>query len=106
MKFFRKKQHTQNLRNVTLSGRISLETFADFDFIGDFSAFQGKTLPINFFKLMDVNVWGVARVTTAMLPLMRHTGGRIVVMASGLGRIMQPSRSPYGKIIPFTIVYQ
>ena len=49
---------------------------------------------------MDVNVWGVARVTTAMLPLMRHTGGRIVVMASGLGRIMQPSRSPYGKIIP------
>ena len=48
---------------------------------------------------MDVNVWGVARVTTAMLPLMRHTGGRIVVMASGLGRIMQPSRSPYGKII-------
>jgi len=51
---------------------------------------------VNIYKrLMDVNVWGVARVTTAMLPLMRHTGGRIVVMASGLGRIMQPSRSPY-----------
>jgi len=49
-----------------------------------------------FVKLMDVNVWGVARVTTAMLPLMRKDGGRIVVMASGLGRIMQPSRSPYG----------
>merc|ERR1719431_192265 len=51
---------------------------------------------INIYKrLMDVNVWGVARVTTAMLPLMREHGGRIVVMASGLGRIMQPSRSPY-----------
>ena len=45
---------------------------------------------------MDINVWGVARVTTAMIPLMRKNGGRIVVMASGLGRIMQPSRSPYG----------
>ena len=48
---------------------------------------------------MDINVWGVARVTTAMIPLMRSKGGRIVVMASGLGRIMQPSRSPYGKKI-------
>jgi len=46
-------------------------------------------------KLMDVNVWGVARVSKAMIPLMRSQGGRIVVMASGLGRIMQPSRSPY-----------
>ena len=45
---------------------------------------------------MDINVWGVARITTAMIPLMREHGGRIVVMASGLGRIMQPSRSPYG----------
>jgi len=44
---------------------------------------------------MDVNVWGVARVTKAMIPLMRSNGGRIAVMASGLGRIMQPSRSPY-----------
>jgi len=46
-------------------------------------------------RLMDVNVWGVARVTKAMIPLMRSEGGRIAIMASGLGRIMQPSRSPY-----------
>ena len=26
---------------------------------------------------MDVNVWGVARVTKAMIPLMRTNGGRI-----------------------------
>ena len=52
---------------------------------------------------MDINVWGVARVTTAMIPLMRKQGGRIVVMASGLGRIMQPSRSPYGILYEYLI---
>ncbi|KAM9317090.1 D-beta-hydroxybutyrate dehydrogenase, mitochondrial-like isoform 1-T1 [Gastrophryne carolinensis] len=43
----------------------------------------------------DVNLWGTIRVTKAFLPLIRHAKGRVVCMASMLGRLGNPSRSSY-----------
>ncbi|XP_073482432.1 D-beta-hydroxybutyrate dehydrogenase, mitochondrial-like [Aquarana catesbeiana] len=43
----------------------------------------------------DVNLWGTIRVTKAFLPLIRHSKGRVVCMASMLGRMGSPSRSSY-----------
>ncbi|XP_018422822.1 PREDICTED: D-beta-hydroxybutyrate dehydrogenase, mitochondrial-like [Nanorana parkeri] len=43
----------------------------------------------------DVNLWGTIRVTKAVLPLIRRSKGRVVCMASMLGRMGSPSRSSY-----------
>ncbi|CAK8691358.1 unnamed protein product [Clavelina lepadiformis] len=46
-------------------------------------------------KVMDVNLWGMVRCTKAFLPQIRRSKGRVVNMASGLARMMAPSRSVY-----------
>ncbi|XP_040284257.1 D-beta-hydroxybutyrate dehydrogenase, mitochondrial-like [Bufo bufo] len=46
-------------------------------------------------KIADVNLWGTIRVTKAFLPLVRQGKGRVVCMASLLGRMGSPSRSSY-----------
>lgn len=47
-------------------------------------------------RVADVNIWGIIRITKACLPLIRQAQGRVVMMTSGLGRMMAPSRSVYG----------
>lgn len=46
-------------------------------------------------EIAEVNLWGTIRVTKAFLPLVRQGTGRVVCMASMLGRIGSPSRSSY-----------
>ncbi|XP_063772474.1 D-beta-hydroxybutyrate dehydrogenase, mitochondrial-like [Pseudophryne corroboree] len=46
-------------------------------------------------EIVDVNLWGTIRVTKAFLPLVRRSKGRVVFMASMLGRMGSPSRSSY-----------
>nr|XP_033814192.1 D-beta-hydroxybutyrate dehydrogenase, mitochondrial-like [Geotrypetes seraphini] len=46
-------------------------------------------------EMADVNLWGTVRVTKAFLPLIRRAKGRVVNMASMLGRMAVPSRSCY-----------
>nr|XP_005989439.1 PREDICTED: D-beta-hydroxybutyrate dehydrogenase, mitochondrial-like isoform X2 [Latimeria chalumnae] len=48
-----------------------------------------------FKKIADVNLWGTIRVTKAFLPLIRRAKGRVINMASVLGRMGNPSRSSY-----------
>lgn len=38
-------------------------------------------------RVVDVNVWGMVSVTRAFLPLLRRTKGRVVNIASCLGRV-------------------
>ena len=45
-------------------------------------------------KSMDVNMYGMVRVTKAFLPLLRKSRGRIVNMASCFGRVAAGSM-PY-----------
>ncbi|XP_030072551.1 LOW QUALITY PROTEIN: D-beta-hydroxybutyrate dehydrogenase, mitochondrial-like [Microcaecilia unicolor] len=49
----------------------------------------------NYKELADVNLWGTVRVTKAFLPLIRRAKGRVVNIASMLGRMAVPSRSCY-----------
>ncbi|KAM3932627.1 D-beta-hydroxybutyrate dehydrogenase, mitochondrial-like [Leptodactylus fuscus] len=46
-------------------------------------------------EIAEVNLWGTIRVTKAFLPLVRQSKGRVVCMASMLGRMAVPSRSSY-----------
>lgn len=46
-------------------------------------------------EMTEVNLWGTVRVTKAFLPLIRRAKGRVVNMASILGRMGSPSRSCY-----------
>ncbi|XP_056421341.1 D-beta-hydroxybutyrate dehydrogenase, mitochondrial-like [Hyla sarda] len=46
-------------------------------------------------EIAEVNLWGTIRVTKAFLPLIRQGKGRVVCMASMLGRMGCPSRSSY-----------
>ncbi|XP_072264292.1 D-beta-hydroxybutyrate dehydrogenase, mitochondrial-like [Pyxicephalus adspersus] len=48
-----------------------------------------------YMETADVNLWGTVRVTKAFLPLIRRSKGRVVCMASMLGRMGSPSRSSY-----------
>ncbi|XP_022110912.1 D-beta-hydroxybutyrate dehydrogenase, mitochondrial-like [Acanthaster planci] len=48
-----------------------------------------------FKKVMEVNTWGMVRVTKAFLPLIRKSKGRIVNMSSVLGRFSSPYCTPY-----------
>ncbi|KAJ7324458.1 hypothetical protein JRQ81_017478 [Phrynocephalus forsythii] len=48
-----------------------------------------------FKEVADVNLWGTVRVTKAFLPLIRRAQGRVVNMASVLGRTASPLRSSY-----------
>ena len=43
-------------------------------------------------KVVDVNVWGMVSVTKAFLPLLKRTKGRVVNVASSLGRLAVPRR--------------
>ncbi|ESP03965.1 hypothetical protein LOTGIDRAFT_110173, partial [Lottia gigantea] len=48
-----------------------------------------------FTRIMDVNVIGVVRVTKAFLPLIRHSKGRVINVASLAGRFTLPAFSAY-----------
>eukprot|EP00058_Branchiostoma_floridae_P027065 XP_002612556.1 3-hydroxybutyrate dehydrogenase [Branchiostoma floridae] len=53
--------------------------------------------PIETYKrVAEVNLWGTVRVTKVFLPLVRKAKGRVINIASGLGRSCAPSRSAYG----------
>lgn len=49
----------------------------------------------NYQRQADVNLWGTIRVTQTFLPMIRKSKGRVVNMASGLGRMCVPVRSIY-----------
>ena len=59
------------------------------------------TCPMEFIDLdamreqFEVNVFGVAAVTSAFLPVMKRPGGRIVNVSSGAGKISPPLIGPY-----------
>jgi NAD(P)-dependent dehydrogenase (short-subunit alcohol dehydrogenase family) len=59
------------------------------------------TCPLEFVDLdamrwqFEVNVFGVAAVTRAFLPLLRRPGGRVVNVSSGAGKIAPPLVGPY-----------
>lgn len=46
-------------------------------------------------RIFNVNVLGTIRTVKAALPLVRRANGRIITVASMLGRFGAPSRSPY-----------
>lgn len=46
-------------------------------------------------KMFDVNVFGVLRVIKMFLPLVRKSHGRVVAIASPLGRLAVPMVAPY-----------
>ncbi|GCC28015.1 hypothetical protein chiPu_0006441 [Chiloscyllium punctatum] len=46
-------------------------------------------------QVAEVNLWGTIRVTKGFLPYIRRAKGRVVNIASMLGRIANPARSPY-----------
>ena len=46
-------------------------------------------------QIAQTNLFGVIRVTKAVLPLIRQTGGRVVNIASQLGRMGAIGRSAY-----------
>ena len=46
-------------------------------------------------KVVDVNVWGMVSVTKAFLPLLKRTKGRVVNVASSLGRLAVPGGAAY-----------
>ncbi|CAG5126705.1 unnamed protein product [Candidula unifasciata] len=48
-----------------------------------------------FQKIMDVNVFGIVRVTKAFLPLLRQSEGRVVNIASLAGRFTLPAFAAY-----------
>jgi NAD(P)-dependent dehydrogenase (short-subunit alcohol dehydrogenase family) len=59
------------------------------------------TSPLEFVDLdamrsqFEVNVFGVAAVTRAFLPLLKRPGGRVVNVSSGAGKIAPPLIGPY-----------
>ncbi len=59
------------------------------------------TAPLEFVDMdalrrqFEVNVFGVAAVTKAFLPLLERPGGRIVNVSSGAGKIVSPLIGPY-----------
>ncbi|XP_037524673.1 D-beta-hydroxybutyrate dehydrogenase, mitochondrial [Rhipicephalus sanguineus] len=46
-------------------------------------------------KMFDVNVFGVLRVIKRFLPLLRKSHGRVVTVASPIGRLAAPMVAPY-----------
>ncbi|XP_077493770.1 D-beta-hydroxybutyrate dehydrogenase, mitochondrial-like [Amblyomma americanum] len=46
-------------------------------------------------KIFDVNVFGVLRIIKMFLPLLRKSKGRVVTLASPLGRFTAPMTAPY-----------
>jgi NAD(P)-dependent dehydrogenase (short-subunit alcohol dehydrogenase family) len=55
-----------------------------------------ETIPIDALRAQfEINVFGTLAVTQAMLPLLRHTLGRIVMMSSVQGRLAAPFVGPY-----------
>lgn len=46
-------------------------------------------------KVVDVNIWGMVSITKAFLPLVKRTKGRVVNIASCLGRVAFPGAAAY-----------
>lgn len=46
-------------------------------------------------KVVDVNIWGMVSITKAFLPLLKRTKGRVVNIASCLGRVAFPGAAAY-----------
>ncbi|XP_078266457.1 D-beta-hydroxybutyrate dehydrogenase, mitochondrial-like [Rhinoraja longicauda] len=46
-------------------------------------------------EVAEVNLWGTIRVTKGFIPYIRRAKGRVVNITSMLGRMANPSRSPY-----------
>lgn len=60
------------------------------------SLLLSEWIPIDDYKrLMDVNLYGMIRVTSQFLPLVRAERGRIVNMSSVFGRLMAAGGAPY-----------
>lgn len=76
-------QHTDNLHGLVNNAGISVS--------GPF-----EVLPLNDIRRqMEVNYIGQIAVTQAMMPMIRGATGRIVNVASILGRIVAPFSGPY-----------
>lgn len=46
-------------------------------------------------RVVDINLWGVVSITKAFLPLLKRTKGRVVNVASCLGRVVVPGAAAY-----------
>lgn len=46
-------------------------------------------------KTLEVNLWGMVNITKAFLPLLKRTKGRVVNVASSLGRLSAPFAAAY-----------
>ncbi|KAM4771821.1 D-beta-hydroxybutyrate dehydrogenase, mitochondrial-like [Rhinophrynus dorsalis] len=81
------KQHLQNPEKGLwgVVNNAGIATFGEVEFSS-----------IDTYKMVaDVNLWGTIRITKALLPLVRKAKGRVICIASVLGRIATPARSGY-----------
>ncbi|XP_049838193.1 short-chain dehydrogenase/reductase family 9C member 7-like isoform X2 [Schistocerca gregaria] len=89
----------QQVRDAVSSIRDSLdgrELWALVNNAGVLEAGEAELAPPEAFeRSLAVNSVGVVRVTQACLPLIRQAKGRIVIVASPLGRTAMPILSPY-----------
>ena len=46
-------------------------------------------------RVVDINLWGMVSVTKTFLPLLKRTKGRVVNVASALGRVSVPLGASY-----------
>lgn len=57
---------------------------------------EAEWVPVDVYKkVAEVNTFGTVGATKAFLPLIRQANGRVVNIASMLGRMAHPMRSPY-----------
>jgi len=57
---------------------------------------QVEWVPLDVYKkTMDINFFGTVRTVKATLPLIRQAKGRVITIASMMGRFGAPARSPY-----------
>ncbi|XP_075717856.1 D-beta-hydroxybutyrate dehydrogenase, mitochondrial-like [Rhinoderma darwinii] len=85
VEFVKKNLEDPNKGLWGLVNNAGISTFGDVEF----------TSLDTYKEIAEVNLWGTIRVTKAFLPLVRQHKGRVVCMASMLGRMGTPSRSSY-----------
>ncbi|XP_046991911.1 estradiol 17-beta-dehydrogenase 2-like [Schistocerca americana] len=89
----------QQVRDAVSSIRDSLdgrELWALVNNAGMSDIGEAELVPLEVFeRTLAVNTLGVVRVTQACLPLIRQAKGRIITVASPLGRAAMPILSPY-----------
>ncbi|XP_049948149.1 short-chain dehydrogenase/reductase family 9C member 7-like [Schistocerca serialis cubense] len=89
----------QQVRDAVSSIRDSLdgrELWALVNNAGMSDIGEAELVPLEVFeRTLAVNTLGVVRVTQACLPLIRQAKGRIITVASPLGRTAMPIMSPY-----------